>query len=440
MRRVAVAPFSAKYWISNGHPVVRKCIDGAGAAVRRRFALALALGLTGMHPAIASPELSGARSAQGIVRHYAESAGPVEPADTITFVERKGRVGYTDSRNFYPLEISASRVIKVDANSSQYVVGYECDFCCADSNPRTVVVARQAVTARRLNTQAFSLYRQGKFLEAAAQFAMALKLDASLEMARTNFASALVRAGHTDEAAAVLFDDDGTLPLGRRLTLCTDTDLQLLASHPRIRAQNAAQPGTAVVTLNKGVLKGFDIAISKSRGLVAILSTHQSWGSAQTAVYLEIFSQKDGTRRLRAPLVSMDESDPESGRIAETATTKLREATAFLQALGFRTLAPGEFLRGRPTATGPSTASHFPTLGVSVTYDNAWVRVFRRGKLVGRSAQALGYFEDVFYVPDSHVFVVRSHHDEPEGCYAEYDIAVGAVVPIDPAGAEIRRH
>jgi hypothetical protein len=413
---------------------------GVGS-VTSLFGLILAFGFSDMWllPAVARAEPSDAGPASArvltadeVVRQYAGAAGPIEGKETVTFAERNGRVSFSDGRNHYALDAVASRVVNVDANPSRYLVTYACDWCCESSKPRTIEVTRPAVAARRINTQAFSLYREGKFLEAAAGFAAAVKLDGKLEMARTNLASSLARAGHLDEAAAVLCDDDGTIPLGRHLTLSTDTDLQVLASHPRIRAQLAPQPGNAVVTLKNGAFKGFPVAVSDARGLVAILSRYESWGSEHFAIDLEIFSKQDGARLLRAAIVGKDDVDGE-GHVSKTVPAKLRAATSFLQRLGFRTLEPNAFLRGQPQGPGPNRNRHFPTLGVVVSNDTSVLRAFRRGKLVGRyrSPQALGYLVDALYVPDSKLLVVRSHHDEPEGCGVDYDIAVGAVAPMD---------
>jgi tetratricopeptide (TPR) repeat protein len=259
-----------------------------------------------------------------------------------------------------------------DAYEDRFQVEYE--HVCG--NEATLELSMGQLDARLANADAMTLHRRQRFDQAAEGFQRAVELDPSFDLARTNLASALARAGKVEPAATALSSMLKLDPAQAYAKILSDPDLAPLREHATVKALRAGQSGKAKIDPGRLIRSKW---LARTGNLLAALHSESSWGSCAFEANLQVFDLKSGKQVAALPLAEMRDTSPDCEarrprkpqRIAE----RVEVAHRFLSDLGFEVALPIEEGKHDPSAPEGKHRYRFAKAGVTLAVVDGMARV-----------------------------------------------------------------
>jgi hypothetical protein len=225
--------------------------------------------------------------------------------------------------------VSALDSVRYDRATQKVTISYltRCEQAASVSLPLSVLEARAE------NGAGMVALGQHRYADAAARFARAGALEPTFYVARTNLASARMRAKDREGALNALGSLVAEAPVWLYAKVLTDPDLAPLIDAPPIAALRARQAGNAkLAEKDRSHLSGY---VATAPGLVVAGNEESSWGADCGSNYqLLVFDTKDGRLLTTMSLGGVVEGEspckPTPGRARDLAA-----ANRLLADLGF---------------------------------------------------------------------------------------------------------
>ncbi len=225
--------------------------------------------------------------------------------------------------------VSALDDVRFDRATQKVTIRYQ-TRCGAAAK---AVIPLAVLEARVGNVVGLLALAQHRYADAAERFEHAAALDPEMTVARTNLASARMRAGDQPGALRALAPVVADTSAWLYWKVLTDTDLAPLIDTAPIAALRAPRAGTTKLS-EKDVprIRGY---VATAAGLVAVGNSEGSWGGCSASYELVVFGARDGKRLLSLPLGSDRETGDEHCPPAPGRDKHLAVANRFLADLGF---------------------------------------------------------------------------------------------------------
>jgi hypothetical protein len=369
-----------------------------------------------------TPPSDGAASAPAGVDPATVAA---EVADLRFHKSRRGNLLATAGKRSAPLPVTnvfEIGPVRWSDDRSEVVVQYD-DYC--EQRHRVTFSARSLV-ARLENAQALVAHRARSHAAAAKGFARVVALDPDFDLAYTNLAAALTLAGKVEEAMTALAPLLARNPVQVYVKVMRDAELTALREQPAIVAQRSQAPGSAVIHAQSFTLQGAPLAIDQARQHIAVVDTEASWGACHFESILQIFSATTGEVRAELPIVTWDDSDPDTcdgrallpdarARVAE----RVEVANRVLRDLGFAPAAKLKQYSGaeQPDAERAAIKIALTAAKLSLVVSEGKARVLRQDRvLVERPVPLALAIEWAVHVPEVDAVIYAWQRPGAEGC------------------------